>query len=200
MFNKHWSPDVEVTILGYNPPLFNLPPNFKFVSLGKQEEYGNEWTTALIPYFKQMPDEYFILFLDDIYILSINKSLLHTAEKYMIDGVEKVHLINFDGQVFKEEKDVNFNTWEQGAKYRLALQPAFIRRDHFLKYLIPGIKTIWKYDGNYEIAKNDGAQILVPKQNIISYANFILRGKLRPGEMSKIKKEDLDAIKQLGVF
>jgi len=199
MFNKHWSPDAEVTILGYNPPAYDLPDNFKFISLGKQEKYDNGWTTALIPFFRQLPNEYFILLLDDVYILDINKSLLHKAEKHMIDGIEKVYLVNFGGRVFKEEKDVNFNIWGQDAKYRLALQPAFVRRDYFLKYLIPG-KTIWKYEANRKIAKNDSAQILVAKQNIISYSNFVTRLTIRPKHMAKIRKEDLDMLKQLRVF
>ena len=199
MFNKHWSPDTEVTILGYNHPAYDLPPNFKFISLGKQEEYGSEWTTALIPFFRQLPDEYFILLLDDIYILDINKPLLYEAENHMMDGIEKIHLTSLGNRVLKEEKDINFNVWGQGAKYRLSLLPIFVRRDYFLKYLVPG-KTIWKYETNHKAVKNDGAQILVPKQNIISCSNFVSRLIIRPGQISRIEEEDLCMLKQLGVF
>lgn len=199
MFNKHWSSDAEVTILGYNHPAYNLPPNFKFISLGKQEEYGSEWTTTLIPFFRQLPDEYFILLLDNSYILGINKPLLHKAESHVIDGVEKIHLTNLGGRVLKEEKDADFNIWGQDAKYRLSLHPIFIRKDYFLKYLVPG-KTIWKYELNHEAAKNDGAQILVPKQNIIPCSDFVTRLTIRPDQMSRIGKEDLGMLKQLGVF
>lgn len=199
MFNKHWSSDAEVTILGYDPPTYDLPDNFRFISLGKQEEYGNEWTTALIPYFKQMPDEYFILLSDDVYILNVDKSLLSEAEKHMKKGIEKVHLTNFDNRIFNKEKDINFNIWDQDARYRLSLQPYFIRRDYFLKYLIPG-KIIWTYEADHEIAKNDDAQILVAKQNILSYSNFIRKRKIDSTQVLKIKEEDLDVMKQLGIF
>lgn len=198
MFNKHWSSDAEVTILGYNPPAYDLPDNFRFISLGKQEEYGREWTTALIPYFKQMTDEYFILLLDDFYILNINKPLLHKAENYMINGIEKIHLTSLDDRVFNKEKDINFY-FCQDIKYRLILPPSFIRRDYFFKYLVPG-KNTWKYERNYKIAKNDGAQILITKQDIVSYSNFTYRGRVNPTQMSKIGKEDLCVLKQLGVF
>jgi len=199
MFNKYWSPDAEVTILGYSPPIYDLPDNFKFVSLGKQEEYGNEWTTALIPYFKQMSDEYFIWLLDDAYILNVDKSLLPVAEEHMKKGVEKVHLTNFDNRIFNKEKDINFNIWDQDARYRLSLQPCFIRRDYFLKYLIPR-KIIWQYEIDHEIARNDGAQILISKQDIVSYSNFMRKRKTDSVQISKIRKEDLDALKRLGVF
>ena len=198
MFNKHWLADAEVTVLGYSPPPFDLPDNFEFISLGKQKEYGNVWTSALIPFFKQLPDEYFILLLDDIYILSVDDSLLHAAEGHMANGIEKVRL-TFDPRS-GERKDANFKIMEQESNYRLSLQPSFIRRDYFLKYLIPG-RTIADYETNHEAIKNDGAQILLPKQDIIYYSNFVLRGKVSDSEqISRIKKEDLDMIKQLGAF
>jgi len=202
MFNKHWSPGTEVTILGYSVPSFDLPDNFKFISIGKQERNDRDWTSALIPFFKQLPEEYFISLLDDMYVLNTNKPLLHEAEKHMAKGIEKIHLTNMSGRtgVFEKEKDVNFNVLKQDAKYRLSLQPSFIGRDYFLKYLNPG-KSIWKYETNHGDPKNDGAQILMPKQDIVSYSNFVRGGKISDSvQISKIRKEDLNAIKQLGVF
>jgi len=196
MFNKHWSSDAEVTVLGYGIPPFELPDNFKFISLGEQEKYGRDWTSALIPFFEQLPDEYFVLLLDDFYISNIDKSLLQKAERYAADGVEKIHLTNFCGRTFKEEKDVNFNTWEQDANYRLSLQPSIVRRDYFLKYLKPG-KTVWEYELQ-SASMNDGAQILVSKKNIVFYSNFMTKGRISDStQTSKIKEEDLIAIKQL---
>lgn len=199
MFNKYWSSGTEVTVLGYSVPSFDLPDNFKFISLGEQKKYGRDWTTALIPFFKQLPDEYFVFLADDIYVLNVNKPLLQEAEKHMAKGAEKVYLRSFPGRTFKEEKDVNFSIWDQDANYRLSLTPGFFRRDYFLKYLNPG-KTVWQYE--IQVAPmNDGAQILVPKQDIVSVANFMNKGKISASEqISKIKKEDLDAIKQLGAF
>jgi len=198
MFNKHWSSDAEATVLGYNAPPFDLPDNFKFVSLGDQKRYGNDWTSALIPFFKKLPDEYFILLLDDCYILNVDNSLLCEAEKHMVEGVEKVRL-TFDTRP-GDRKDANFKIMEQDTSYRLSLQPSFIRRDYFLKYLIPG-KTIHDYEINHDAVRNDGAQILLPKQNIIYYSNLVRRGKVDDfEEISKIKKEDLDIIKQWGLI
>ena len=201
MFNKHWSSDINVTILGYSSPSFKLPDNFKFISIGKQEKYGTDWTSALIPFFKQLPDEYFCLILDDYYLLNINKDLLREAEKHMIRGVEKISLKSskyYPGGFLG--KDVNFDIAKQDYKYRLALWPQLVRRDYFLKYLIPG-KTIWRYEVQFNATKNDGAQILAPKQDIFYHANFAGKGKiLGRKDLLKIKKEDLDALKQLEIF
>jgi len=200
MFNKYWPSTAEVTVLGYSIPSFDLPDNFKFISLGEQKKYGRDWTSALIPFFKQLPDEYFMLFFDDYYILNVNESLLHAAEEHAIKGKsEKVGFKCYPGRTFREEKDANFDIWNQDANYRLSLAPGFYRRDYFLKYLIPR-KTVWKYEIQ-TTPMNDGAQLLVPKQNIVTIANFSHKGKLSDSEqISKIKKDDLDALKQLGVF
>jgi len=201
MFNKYWPNKAYVTVVGYGPPSFDLPNNFKFVSVGKQSEYGRDWTTALIPYFKQLPDEYFMLILEDFYPLGVDEPLLHKAEKHMAEGIEKIHLTNFNRRHFKEEKDADFNIWGQEAKYRLSLQPSLIRKDHFLRYLLPG-KNIWEYETNFEDPRNDGAQILVSKEDIVPCSNVVTGGKggLYPSQISKIKKEDFDVIKSLGLF
>jgi len=206
MFNKHWSSNIDVTVLGYSIPSFDLPNNFKFISLGEQKKYGRDWTSALIPFFKQLPDEYFILLLEDYYILHINKSLLYEAEEFMAMGIEKIHLTKYNHlgwRISGEEKGVNFNIIKQDATYRLSLQPIFIRRDYFLKYLNPG-KNAWEYEGQH--FKNDGAQILAPKQGIVSFSHILQRGKITgsgqpyKSQILRIKKEDLNAIKQLGGF
>jgi len=201
MFNKHWSPSANVTVLGYSIPSFDLPDNFEFISMGEQEKHGRDWTSVLIPFFKQLPDEYFVLLLDDFYILDVNKSLLLEAEKHMAKGVERVHFtIGSRGGIYCTKKDDNFNILNQDANYRLSLQPSFIRKDYFLKYLKLG-KSIWQYETQHETPKNDGAQILVPKQDIVPFANFVQKGKFKLSKQtSKIRTEDLNAIKQLGVF
>lgn len=204
MFNKHWSSCVEVTVLGYSIPSFALPSNFKFISVGEQRKYGKDWSSALIPFFKQLPDEYFILLLDDFYILNVNKLLLHEAEKYMIKGVEKVFLTNLgrgpSSGVFEKEKDAHFNILKQTFSWRLSFQPNFVRTDYFLKYLNPK-KTIWQHETNFKPTLNDGAQILIPKQDIVYYSNFVKMGKVSSSnQISRIGKEDLNAIKQLGGF
>jgi len=200
MFNRHWSSSAEVTILGYSVPSFGLPDNFKFISLGEQRKYGRDWTTALVPFFKQLPNDYFILLLEDIYILDVNKSLLCEAEKHMAKGADKVYFTIGSRQGISGETDANFNIIHQTGGYRLSLQPSFIRKDYFLKYLNPG-KSIWQYETQHEAPKNDGARTLVPKQDIISYSDFMNKGKIsRSGQIAKIREEDLNAIKHLGVF
>lgn len=207
MFNKHWSPDVEVTVLGYDIPPPGLPDNFKFVSLGKQDRSIKDWAGPLIPFFKQLPDEYFILILDDHYILNINKPLICEAEKHIKSGIDKVFLVNLRANEIQrtgigKEKDVNFNWAKQGYVGRLSLHPQIVRRDYFLKHLRSGL-NIWEYENNRMKSSprgsmHDGAQMLIPKCNIAPYFNYVVKSKLRANQAIKISKEDLDALKRLG--
>ena len=40
LFNKFWSKDQKVVILGYTKPDFKLPKNFEFVSMGISRKEG----------------------------------------------------------------------------------------------------------------------------------------------------------------
>lgn len=203
MFNKHWPSKADVTVLGYSMPSFDLPDNFEFISVGRQERYGKDWTSALVPFFKQLPDRYFMLFLEDFYITYVNESLLNEAEKYMVKGFDKIFLIKELGVrpgVSEKKVDDIFSVIKQDAKIRLSLTPHIVRRDYFLKHLMPG-KDIWQYERNFKDSKNDGARILVSNRNIVSFSNFVQQGRIsHSGEISKINQEDLDVLKQLGVF
>ena len=36
-FNKYWGEDFQVKILGFTEPNFDLPSNFEFISMGKEQ-------------------------------------------------------------------------------------------------------------------------------------------------------------------
>ena len=80
LFNKYW-PNQGVTVLGYNKLEYKLPDNFSFISLG--QEPGNQyWTNGLIPYFTDLNDKYFIIILDDFFLIDyVNQDIL----EYLFD-------------------------------------------------------------------------------------------------------------------
>lgn len=72
LFNKYWYHEQPVTILGFTPPTFDLPENFKFQSLGKDEDYPVEWWSNALIKFIHLPTtpKQFVLFLEDYWIKS----------------------------------------------------------------------------------------------------------------------------------
>ena len=69
LFNKFWSSDQQVVILGYTKPDCKLPENFKFISMGVSRNDPKEWSTDLRKYFQSIDDEWFIYGTEDMFLV-----------------------------------------------------------------------------------------------------------------------------------
>lgn len=89
LFNKYWHErhEQEVMICGFSRPDFELPPNFTFFSIGKQEDYPiDKWSNALIRVMHHFPNEdVFCLMLEDYWITEP----VWTDEVYMLERYMK---------------------------------------------------------------------------------------------------------------
>lgn len=71
LFNRYWDPAQPVTVAGFTPPDFELPPNFTFQSLGRFSDYPvNRWSDGLIKALNHIPDEQVIVGLEDYWLTS----------------------------------------------------------------------------------------------------------------------------------
>ena len=68
LFNKFWDDSIEVIYLGYKTPDFDLPSNFSFVSFGDDDNLSN-WARDLRTYFESVEDEYFMVTVDDSFLI-----------------------------------------------------------------------------------------------------------------------------------
>lgn len=71
-WNRYMGEDVPVTVVGFSKPTFTLPPNFDFISLGKQQYFPvDKWTDGLIQLLKyhMEPGEVFGLCLEDYWLI-----------------------------------------------------------------------------------------------------------------------------------
>jgi len=86
LFNKYWSADQEVIVCGFTPPPFSLPPNFRFMSLGRFEDYPiNRWSDALIRLLLLIPDEVFGLMFEDYLITRpVHMDAIRMLYDYMV--------------------------------------------------------------------------------------------------------------------
>lgn len=159
LFNKYWSSEQEVTILGYDKPKCELPENFGFHSMGKQGDVS-EWSTDLRQYFEGMEETHFILLMEDCFIkradietIDIIYDTLATYQpnvgRYdLTNDVQKRPHMVFDKAFVRAFADTN---------YRVSLQPSIWNRKFLLKYLTPGL-TPWQMEKQEAI--NDGWEIL----------------------------------------
>ena len=86
--NKYW-PNQQISIVGYEDvnKLTDLPSNVETVCLGKQNEFGKMWTNALIPYFETVAEDYFVIMLDDHFLLGpVDFSKMNIVENWVKEG------------------------------------------------------------------------------------------------------------------
>jgi hypothetical protein len=165
--NKYW-PNQDITILGYEKvkELKNLPSNISVVCLGEEKKYGESWTNALIPYFRNTSEDYFTLILEDTILMKEinlehinileNQIRLGSAHKAMIGG----GLPLSPTTVAVDTKGRNFKIFDQGIRYRASLHPSIWRKEYFLKYLKPNM-TPWHFElqNDFEAAFDGAIQI-----------------------------------------
>ena len=197
--NKNW-PNQDITILGYDEVLNlkNMPSNVSVHSLGSEKEYNSSWTTALIPYFKNVKEEYFSLILEDCIlmnpvdpnkILILEEQLSAGASKAMIGGGLPLNQA-------KKQYDSQGNSYllfHQDINYRSSLHPAIWKKDYFLKFLKPQMSP-WEFElANNNSAKFDGALIInndykYPEQpHTYSFLNLYQSGEIAVNENGDIR-------------
>lgn len=138
---------INVEVVGYKKPQFDLPDYFKFVSLGTQRG-PNYFAEDLIPYF-QKQDKFFIWMMEDMFI----KSFYFESMRICLTMCHPlVGRINLSGEATRQLHKIygsylNRTIYENLpiALYRLSTQPSIWNKDFLLKYLKHGLSP-WKFE------------------------------------------------------
>ena len=176
LFNKFWSQDQQVTILGYKSPTFKLPNNFNFISMGMSINDPIEWSGDLRNFFETIKDEWSIYATEDMFLVHpVNFKSLYKLKKFMINNVGRICLTN--DTVRKSHIVVEDNVIEltQDADYRISCIYSIWNKEYMLKYLQPKM-TPWDFElkGTHR-AKNDGYRILGVNSNFPIYLSLAIR-------------------------
>jgi len=153
LFNKFWSSEQEVIVLGYDAPTFDLPNNFKFISMGKQEGI-HMWAPDLKGFFESIEDKHFIYTMEDMFLVDpVNFKILD----YLID----VHKLNDNigriGLTTDIRRTAKWNVVAQHKTFDLIerLQDQWLRisatcslwnRNYMLEHLL-NKGTPWEFEG-----------------------------------------------------
>lgn len=146
---KYWPDHPDVVVGGFKLPDFGLPENFTFVSLGTMSDYPiGRWSDALIKLLYWLPDDVFILCLDDmwpvrpVYVEAVDMAYDY-CQQYRY--VARFDLTNDracarGGNVSLYGKLDHLDlVWsEPDSPYHLSLMPAFWRKEHLLSAIEPG--------------------------------------------------------------
>tara|TARA_A100001515_G_scaffold143703_1_gene145555 strand:+ start:1000 stop:1851 length:852 start_codon:yes stop_codon:yes gene_type:complete len=168
LFNKYWGDEKEVNILGYKKPDFDLPQNFKFISLGR-DNGPDEWSTGLYNFFTNIEEEHFIFIHEDSFFVDpVNFKTLNTLLTYTDNQkVGRICLtrdtVNRNHELFDKKGDLTIVEATQDVGFRISTEASVWKRSYFLKYMIPHISA-WDFEKNgSESAKRDGYHILTTK-------------------------------------
>lgn len=204
LFNKYWSKDQQVEIVGYDQPEFKLPDNFSFYSLGKQSEHTIHFSNDLRKYFEKQ-DQFFIWSMEDTFIKSLVKLDKLEIAKSLIQ-VPFVGRIALTNDSFKHYtlfwdviNDVHIYETPHLSIYRLSTQIAIWNKDYLLKYLTPNL-TPWRFECQ-ETGYDDFHNFTLQKEHVpISHNEGVRKHDLFKYNFDGIDESVLNEMKELNLI
>lgn len=210
LMEKYWQPQPEVLVMGFKPPNFDLPPNWSFHSVGKQEDYPfDKWSNALVELLNAIEDEVFLLMLEDMWpIRKVDTEALDILYRYMLQ-FEYVAKMDVCGDRLYALGMIPYGSVNRldliksmpGSPYHLSLMPGFWRKKHLLSALIPNESPHQvELSGTQRLAHNQDVIVLGTRQWPLRIC-LALRG----GESHRLLVEEIDAsdvaeMRELGLF
>lgn len=197
LFNKAWGAQCE--IVGYNTPA-ELPANFTFHSLGKQEGGPENFTRDLRGYFAQQ-ERYFIWLMEDCFVKEMSTETLRIITDFLPHISDKIGRFNLTGECVKQDHcrygnlvyPLYANT--PTASYRLSTQPSIWNRDFLLQYMQQDMSP-WTFEK--QDTKDDYAVLGFGKEDAPLRCNEGVRKRdLFAFDLAGFPQEDLDYINNL---
>tara|TARA_R110000824_G_scaffold104379_3_gene247820 strand:- start:567 stop:1433 length:867 start_codon:yes stop_codon:yes gene_type:complete len=155
LFNRYWGYTYSVVVLGYKEPDHELPPNFKFVSMGESQEGGaNGWSSYLYNYFNSIEDDHVILTLEDFLPAAPpNLKVLESIVAHMKNN-DSVGRFDLTWDLFTNcthtpypslNEDISLCEIPKKVEYRVSCQPAIWKRS-FLLNILKGTNNPWNFE------------------------------------------------------
>jgi hypothetical protein len=183
LLNKYW-PDEErdFRILGFHEPDFELPPNFKFISMGRMFNRGDDpsqhngasnWACYLSSYFGSIDDEFVFFALDD-YIPTdyLDREIFEELYSIMKSDKDYVQINTGIWPSYRDswnstiQKHQNYDIYYQSdcAPYTLGCSSGVRRTKYLTKYLEraveDGKKSPWEFEIFSPATCGDGSKRL----------------------------------------
>jgi hypothetical protein len=163
-YEKYWTVDADVEVLGFSKPDFELPDRFNYVSLNDKQIGGvNSWSNYLVDYFENIPDEIILWGIDDHIIVDDIDVELYDFLVKKIQTDKTIGRISLIGNIEQRKYDViesyaDFDLIQQrsGTSYLIDCQFSLWRKEYLLKYLMKNW-TPWQFeiDGSKLAAYSD---------------------------------------------
>jgi hypothetical protein len=215
LFNTYWSAFQEVTIAGFTPPDFELPPNFHFISLGAFSDYPiGKWSDALLKALDVTGFETFVLMLEDYWLCrGVDHEAVRMCDDYARQFKSVLRIDLTVDRLFaygpRYPQDVphygnlgylDLIKSEIDKPYHMSLMTAIWRTDNLRRVIRPG-QTPWQIeiDDTPVAAKMDDLLVLGTRQWPIKHVLAYRGGNIDTGaDLSGLQPEDAAYIEAQG--
>lgn len=216
LFNKYFSPELEVIVAGYDRFPEGLPSNFRLHSIGSQVDYPvGKWSNGLIKLLHDFTDEVFLLLLEDYWLVrTVHFREVLMLYDYMLQFkyVLKMDMITdrrFAGgvQPYGHCGHIPLVKSDYNSAYHLSLMGGFWNRELLLKVLIPD-ESPWdvELEGTSRLAQFGDSMLVLgtetwdsnPRTCPIKHTLAYRGGDSSKLLLDEIAQEDVEALRELG--
>lgn len=202
LFNLYWSELQPVTIFGYAPPSYPLPPNFAFFSVDRLNYPAERWSNGLRFFLEHIEEEFLILLLADYWLCrTVDLRGVSACNDYIKEhrNVLRIDLTAdrlYSGAMFDVESWGCYDIIEtpNDTPYQFSTQ-AGIWNKFLLHDFVEPNKSPWEVELYSKIP--DHVRVLGTRQYPIRYANGILKGKIDFEQLRLIPQDHLNKILQM---
>lgn len=205
LFNKYWSEQQEVYVLGESYPPFSLPQNFHFISAGvpwPKEKYSNGVMSFLQS--PRFPARIFIWLLDDYWLVrTVDHGGISTLIDLMTESVELLRIdLTSDRMCAGGAKDVGYYghydiVEAKGSPYQMSLQPGIWDKTVLSRIMRPNWSP-WDVEltGTGVLNEMPNIRVIGTRQMPIRYTNG-LKNERKEVCTTGMREEDLKVLKDM---
>ena len=205
LFNFYWSKDQQVEIVGYNPPPYNLPTNFNFVSLGKQTEDKQNFTRDLRKYFSKQ-DRFFVWMMEDTFLRSPVDFKALNLVKSLTEKFTDVGRVNLTREGMKQDHSLLANVGgydvyqnDKFSIYRLSTQPSVWNKHFALQYMTEDLSP-WEFECQADHAVDEFKILGLDQDAPVKHNEGVRKHNLYDYNFDGIDQSIIDEMNNLGLI
>ena len=212
LFNRYWGNDVDVVVCGFSAPGFDMPSNFRFISIGRQSDYPfNRWSDALIWVLNNVwTEEAGILMLEDYWLTRhVDRHAVQILFDYIIQFRYVLKIDLTGDRLYAFGADLEYNTVEYvdliksmpGSPYHSSLMTGIWRRDLLLRCLVPNESPHdFEMIGTTRVSHMQDMIVLGSRQWPAKHSLGLRGGDSSKLLLDGLKQSDVDEMRALGYF
>jgi hypothetical protein len=210
LMKKYWPGHPEVVVLGFTPPSFTMPDNFIFHSIGRFDHYPvQRWSDAVYKGLSELPDEIFILMLEDYWITRpVHDDVVRMCADYMeqFKYVARIDMtgdrLHAGGATFYGKLGMVDLIWsDPDSPYHMSFMAGMWRKEHLFRVLVPN-ETPWDVEihGTTRLSKLRDEVIVLgtnawPIKHTLAYRGgdnaTLLLDEIEPDDVAALKSGGL---------